>query len=220
MSDGMATAVSMGRDRARGGAAPALLRMAGYCAIVAVAMLVAAGIALALFFGDVNPLFGPVNDVFTALALLLMVPVVLAVWRLAEGTLGSWFGWLSLATIAGLVVAAAGFVMLVAGVIDLQASFITGGLGMLPFLVWAAALAYASLRRRVVSTVVGWWIVAFMAVTVASFAAAPIMSMALLSVTLAPALLVTLAGWLIALGRDLLRRSESRPSGAPGAAAG
>lgn len=221
MSDGVATAMSMGRDRARGGAASTMLRAAGYCAMAAVATLVASGIALALYFGGVHPVFGPVNDLFTALTLLLMVPVVLAVRQLAEGSLGPWFGWLSVATIVGLVVAAAGFVLLVAGVIDLQASFVTGGVGTLPFLAWVVALAFVSLRRRLVSAAVGWWIVVLMAVTVASIAAAPFMSMALLSVTLAPALFVTLAGWLIALGRDLLRRAEGRPSsGAPGAVAG
>lgn len=220
MPDGLATAMSMGRERASGGARPELLRAAGYCAMAAVGTLVVAAVALALFFGDVHPVFGPVNDLFTALTLLLMLPVVLAVRQLAAGSLGAWFGWLSAATILGLVVAAAGFGLLVVGVIDLRASFILGGLGMLPFLAWVVALAYLSLRRRLVAAAVGWWIVAFMAVTLASFAAAPFMPMALLSVTLAPALYVSLAGWLIALGLDLLRRAESRASAAAGGVGG
>lgn len=188
-----------------------LLRMAGYGALAAIATLVVSGVALAIFFSDTGGLavFGPLNDVFTALTILLLVPAVLAVRRLAAGRAGAWFGVLSVAAIGGMALAAGGLVLLVVGVIDLQGSFITGGVGILPFLVWVVAVAYLALRGRVLSRAVGWWAAAVVAVTILAIAAAPFMTMAMLSFTLAPMLFIALAGWLVALGRQLLREANA-----------
>jgi hypothetical protein len=105
--------------------------------------------------------------------------------------------------------AAAGFVLLVVRVIELQTSFLTFGLGLLSFMAWVAALAYLSLRHGLLSHTVGWWVVAFFAATGLSLVALPFMSMFLISITLTPLIFVTLGGWLVALGRDLLRRSAT-----------
>ncbi|CAN5798437.1 hypothetical protein BH24CHL6_BH24CHL6_06880 [soil metagenome] len=212
MSERMTSAAAAGREASHefrsGPVASSLLRMAGYGALLAIVTLIVAGVALALFFGGAGDLFGPINDIFTALTLLLLVPAILAVRRLGSGVVGDWFTWLSVLTIGGLLLAAAGFILLVVRVIELQTSFLTFGLGILPFMAWVAALAYVSLRHGLLSRTVGWWVVAFLAVTVLSLVALPFMPMFLISVTLAPAVFVTLGGGLIALGRDLLRRSS------------
>lgn len=187
-----------------------LLRLAGYGALGAIATLVVAGVALAIFFSDTEGLavFGPINDIATATTILLLVPAVEASRRLAEGRVGPWFRALSLVAIGGMVLAAGGLVMLVVGVIDLQGSFVIGGIGMLPFLGWAVAVAYLALGGRLLSRPVGWWAAAFLGITVLAIAVAPFISMALLSFTIAPLVLIALAGWLVALGRQLLREAN------------
>lgn len=182
--------------------------LAGSAALLAVATLVVAGVALALYFGGVADIFGPVNDIFTALTLLLTVPAVEAVRRLGAGA-GWWVSPLSGLTVAGLLIAALGSILLVGGVISLGASFATFGVGMLPLLAWLVGLVLLSLRHGVVKRAVGWWVIAFLTVTVVALLALPFMSMLQLSLTLAPMLFATLAGWLIALGRDLRRRAQA-----------
>jgi hypothetical protein len=190
------------------GSSGALLRTAGYCLFASVGTLVVGGVAGALFFSGAGAVFGPINDLFTAATLVLIVPAVVAVRRLdAERVVGGWLSVVSLATIGGLLLAAVGFVLLVVGAIDLQTSFVTFGLGMLPFLAWIAGLAVLSLRDGIIRRSVGWWIVAFALATVASIGGAFVLSMEVLSLTLAPVLLISLAGVLISLGRDLLARA-------------
>jgi hypothetical protein len=188
-------------------ASPGLLRVAGYGAIAAIFTLAVAGIALALFFGGAGDIYGPINDLFTAATLVLIIPAIIAIRGLAAGRVGGWLSVVSLAAIGGLLLAAVGFVLLVVGAIDLQASFVTFGLGMLPFLAWIAGLAVLSLRDGIIRRSVGWWIVAFALAIAASIGGAFVLSMEVLSLTLAPLLLVSLAGVLVSLGRDLLARA-------------
>jgi hypothetical protein len=189
------------------GSTGGLLRAAGYCLFAAIGTIVIAGVALSLFFSGAGAIFGPINDLFTAATLVLIIPAVVAVRRLGAGRAGGWLVVVSLATIGGLLLAAAGFVLLVVGAIDLQASFVTFGVGMLPFLAWMAGLAVLSLRDGIIRRSVGWWIVAFALAVVASIVGAFALSMEVLTLTLAPVLLVCLAGVLVSLGRDLLARA-------------
>jgi hypothetical protein len=193
-----------------------LLRVAGYGAMGAIATLVVAGVALGIFFSDTEAfaVFGPINDVTTAVTLGLMLPAVAVLPRLIRGGDVKWYRYLSAITIGGMVVAAAGLLLLVVRVIDLQGSFVIGGLGMLPFLGWVAVTGYLALRGRLLSRTLGWWIAAFLGLTTASIAAAPFVPMALLTFTLFPPLAVALGGWLYVLGRDLLREAKaSSPTG-------
>jgi hypothetical protein len=184
-----------------------LLRAAGYCLFAAIGTLIVAGVALALYFSGAGAIFGPVNDLFTAATLALLVPAVVAVWRLGSGRVGGWLAIVSLATIGGMVLAASGFVLLVVGIIDLQTSFVTFGLGMLPFLAWVAGLAVLSLRKGIIRRSVGWWIAGFALATGASIVSAFVLPMEVLTLTLAPVLFVSLAGMLVSLGRDLLAQA-------------
>lgn len=183
------------------------LRTAGYATYAAVVTLVLSGIALALFFGGAGAFWGPVNDVLVAVSLFLLIPAVLAVRDLARNErVATWFEALTYLALAGMVLAAIGQLLLVVRVIDLQTSFVTGGLGILPFLAWVGALSFLALGGGLVSRTVGLWGAAFVILCIVTVIAIPVLPQTLLYSMGVP-LLVTLVGWLIALGGDLLRRA-------------
>lgn len=181
-------------------------RLAGQAALLAVVTLVLSTIALLLFFGGGPSVFGPINDVFIALTLLLLLPGMWAVGRLARRRVGAWFTVLTIAAIVGLVEAAAGQFLLVARVISLETSFVTGGVGILPFLAWVGSMPVLALRRRVVASSIGWWSIAFLATSVLSFAAAAFVPMQILVFVFGIPWMIGLGGWITALGLELLRR--------------
>lgn len=176
---------------------------AGRCLRWATATLAVAAIAIGLFFGGAGYVFGPINDVTTAATLLLIVPGVIAVRTLARDRVGAWFSWLSVLTVAGLAIAAAGLLFLVAGVITLNDSFTIGGIGMLPFLAWLAAFAYVVLGRDVLTRRVGWLTAAGVASAIAGTAAGPFLPMNVLVFVLGLPVLVIFAAWLWVFGTDL-----------------
>jgi hypothetical protein len=183
-----------------------LFRSAGFSAQIAVVFLAAAAITIALFFGGAGQFWGPVNDVFDALLLLAIILPVLAVDRLAGPAAQPWIRIVTVAALAGLTLGAVGQILLVVGVIDLQTSFITGGLGIIPFYAWLVALAVLAFGPGVLSPAVGWLVLAIIALTV---------GMAVIStVTMGPALwiacvalAVVLGVWLLTLGGELSRRA-------------
>lgn len=172
--------------------------LAGWSALVAIPTLVASGIALALFFGGAGAFWGPVNDVLTALTLVALILPIVAVWRLAPDDMGPWFGALCALAIAGALLGAIGQLLLVAGVIDLATSFVTGGAGILPVVVWAVAVVALTLTRALLPVEVGWLLaaslVAAVLLTVSSLAL-PWIVTAIAGVIL----LGLLCGWLAAL---------------------
>lgn len=179
-------------------------RLAGLCLRWATATLTAAAVAIGLFFGGAGGVFGPINDVTTAATLLLFVPGVLAVARLARGRAGSWFAGLSYLTVAGLAVAVSGLVALVAGVITLNDSFVIGGMGMLPFLGWLAAFAFVALRRGVLTRRVGWLTAATLGICIVATSASPFLPMTVLVFAFGLPLMAIFAVWLWFFGTDLL----------------
>lgn len=179
-----------------------LRQLASRSTWLALGTLLLSLVAIVLFFGGAGFLFGPINDVLVALTLVLLVPAILAVRLLAGGRAGSWFSVLSAVAIAGMIGAAVGQLLLVVGVIDLQTSFLTGGIGVLPFVVWIGAQSYLALRRDVLSRRVGWWGAAFVGLSTVTAVAIPLLPPALLYAMGLP-LAVTLSGWLISLARDL-----------------
>jgi hypothetical protein len=184
---------------------PLLFRAAGYSAVLALVALLGAGVTIALFFGGAGDVWGPINDVIDAIALAALILPVLAVDRLAGESAQPWIRIVTVAAIAGLTLAAAGQILLVAGVIDLQTSFITGGLGILPFFAWLIALAVLAFGPAVLPVSVGWLVVGVIALTIGTSVAATITSGPLLWIV-SLALLVALTGWLGSLAADLLAR--------------
>jgi hypothetical protein len=183
-----------------------VIRIAGYSTAGAIVSLILAGISIGLFFGGAGQFWGPINDMFTALTLVLLAPAVVAVYLLARAETGPWFGVVTVVALVGLTIAAVGQLLLVVGAITLQSSFITGGIGILPILVWAVALSAVIFSTDVFPTQVGWLLVSVLALTalttIASFTVtgAPV-------VVASVALLIALVGWLGSLSVDLLARA-------------
>jgi len=133
-----------------------LYRAAGISAAVAVVAFVISAIALALFFGGAGQIWGPINDVFIAACMIALILPILAVDRMAGGQTGIWLRVVTVAALAGAILAATGQLLLVAGVIDLPTSYITGGLGFAPVLVWMVALVVLAGPLGLVPTAIGW----------------------------------------------------------------
>jgi len=183
-----------------------LIRLAAYSAFLAVPTLLLAALFLALFFRGMGERYEPLNDVFSAFGLLLLVLPAFAVYTLTKEHVGAWLGIITWAAIAGMVLAAAGQVLLVLGVINLQTSFVTGGIGIVPAILWLGALALLVLRYHQLGPVVGWLA---LAVIVLSVLLTLVSSARLAALTWAVsvALIVALVAWLISLGSDLLRQA-------------
>lgn len=188
---------------------------AGVLAQSAVVTLVLSLIALTLFFAGFGQFFGPINDVLISITFFLLMPAVIVVARLASQLVGVWLQVLSWLALAGLIVAAVGQLALVVGLITLQTSFVTFGLGMVPFLLWIAALSAVTLMRpapAIVSRATAWWGTAFIIVTAVALVAVPFVPMAILAALALP-IVVALGAWMYTLGRDL--RGRGADSGRP-----
>jgi hypothetical protein len=175
-----------------------LYRLASWSTWLSLVALVISGIALAIFFAGPGEPFGSINDAFIALALVALIPAVLAVDRLA-GSHGSPIVRIAtIAVIAGIVLAAVGQLLLIARVITLEDSYITGGLGILPVLAWMLLVAALALGPGVLPATVGWLAAVVLVAIVATSVVA--------SVTFGPALWVVgvalvaaLVAWLASL---------------------
>jgi hypothetical protein len=172
--------------------------LAAWSTLAAIGALVVSAVALALFFGGAGAFWGPVNDVFVALFLFLLLPAVVAVWRLSPDDIGPWFGILSLAAMAGIVVAAVGQLLLVAGVIELQTSFVTGGVGVVPVLLWMVGMGVLVFARDITGVEVGWTIVAALVLAGLATVSAMVLPVAATAV-FASLLTAALVAWLLAL---------------------
>ena len=183
-----------------------LVRAAGYSTYAAIATLIVAAITIALFFGGAGQFWGPVNDVFVSLTVLLLVLPVFAVLLLAGDQAGWWFSALSWLAIAGLLLVAAGQLLLVVGVISLNTSFLTGGIGITPFLLWALASIWTAWTFGVPSMMVGFLLAGVLvmsALTTAVSLALPGVATGIVSGVLT----LALCAWMAALGSDLLGRA-------------
>ena len=183
-----------------------LIRAAGYSAYAAIATLIVAAVTIVLFFGGAGQFWGPVNDVFVSLTTLLLILPVLAILLLAGDHAGWWFSALSWLAIAGLLLVAVGQLLLVVGVISLNASFLTGGIGITPFLVWALATVWTAWTFGVPSVMVGFLLAGVLvmsALTTAVSLALPGVATGIVSAVLT----LAVCAWMAALGSDLLGRA-------------
>jgi len=182
---------------------PTLVRAAGISSIVALVGLIVSGITIALFFGGAGAWWGPINDLAVAATLVALLLPVLAIDRLALPSTGLWLRIVTVAALAGLTLAAVGQVALVLGVIDLQTSFVTGGVGIIPFFVWLVALAVIAFRMDVLPSTLGGLVVAIIVLTivmtlVSTITMGPILWVAGL------ALVVAQCWWLASLASSLM----------------
>jgi hypothetical protein len=175
-----------------------LYRLAGWTTWVSIVTLIISGIALAIFFAGPGEPFGSINDAAIAITLILLIPAVLAVDRLAGDRFAPMVRIVTVAAIAGMVLAAVGQCLLIARVITLEDSYITGGLGILPVLAWFVLVAVLSLAGGLLPSTVGWLAVASLGMIVATGVVAA-MTMGPLLWVACVALLAVLGAWLASL---------------------
>jgi hypothetical protein len=80
--------------------------------------------------------------------------------RMSGDTGGPWVRIVSILAIAGLVLMAVGQLLLVVGRLTLEGSYVTGGIGVIPFLAWVVLTVVLSLASGVLPDRVGWLAIA------------------------------------------------------------
>jgi hypothetical protein len=139
-----------------------LNRVASLSGWIAMVALILSAVALALFFGGAGAFWGPINDALVVVTALALVPVVLAVAQLAGDRGAPWVRIVSIAALAGLVLMAVGQALLIVGRLSLDGSYVTGGIGVLPFLAWVVLLAVLAFALGVLPTRTGWLAIAML----------------------------------------------------------
>jgi len=150
-----------------------LYRLAGVSSWIALVALVLSGIALALFFGGAGDAWGPVNDALIVVTAIALIPTVAAVARMAGDRGAPWVAVVSVAAAAGLILIAVGQTLLIVGRLSLDGSYVTGGIGVVPFLAWIVLVAVLGLTLGVLPSRTGWLALAsIVAIVVFSITAA------------------------------------------------
>ena len=127
----------------------------------------------------------------------------LAIDRIVEGFVGGWFNLVTAAAVAGIALAALGQLLLVVRVMPLGASFVTGGLGVMPVMVWVAAQGYIGLRHGIPTTSLGVLATAVLAISLLLTGSSIVRGRLSRFVT-ANLLVATLAAYLTCLGTVLI----------------
>lgn len=182
-----------------------LYRLATWSTWLSLVALVISGVALMIFFAGPGEPFGSINDAFVAIALIALVPAILAVDRLAGDGLSPWVRIVTIGAVAGIVLAAVGNVLLILRVITLQDSFITGGLGILPVLAWLILVALLSIGIGILPIGVGWLAIAVLLGIVVFSVLGAITTGPILWIA-GVALLVVIAAWFAALASAFAAR--------------
>ncbi len=182
------------------------IRYAAVSAWLAIPALVLSVVFVAMFFGGAGGLYGSLNDLFVAVTAILLILPARSLLDITRGTGGRWFEVVTWAAIAGMVVIAVGQLLLIGRVISLDASFVTGTLGILPVLVWALAQCYLSLRYGVPSRPLGW---SLLTVLLAAGLVSGVSAVGWQTATwiLTVVLLAAMSVYLAVLGRDLRRET-------------
>ena len=176
-----------------------VVRLGAPAAYAGAAATLVAGLLLVPFFRGAGDAYGKLNDIFSAVALLLLIPPAVAVYALARDAAGGWLLAITIAAVAGMLIAGIGQILLVIRVIDLSASFVTGGLGILPILAWVAAVTWLALGGSMLTATVGWLGIAVLAsATFVTVAAA--LKLGVITWVLAGSVLLALVAWQWSLG--------------------
>ena len=181
--------------------------LAGISTFLVIPALLLSGIFGALFFLKRGDHYGPLNDLFFALSLFLLILPVIVVNDLANEQVGIWFDAVTWAAVVGLVVAGVGQVLLVAGAISLQTSFKSGSIGIAPVLVWMVSLAMISIRKEAPDTLVGLTMALSLVLMVPTALLPAFQVRMSLRIWVGAILGLALVAWLLALGVDLVGRA-------------
>ena len=144
---------------------------------------------------------------FYLVLMIALIPAVLAVDRLASGDGTTWVRLLTVAAIAGLVVMAAGQSLLIVGRLSLEGSYVTGGIGIVPFIAWIVLTAVLALGgAAALPQSVGLLAVGSVATIVAMSLIGALTRGPLLWIA-AIAVVVAISAWLIALAQTFSERA-------------
>lgn len=186
---------------------PRLASRALYASLVSALL---AMVAISLFFAGAGGFWGPVNDLLVVATVLLLLPAVVAVRQIGGAAAGIWLSVTTWLAVIGIVIMAAGQSALVLGLIDLETSFMTGTVGVLLAIAWIGGTGVLALRTGALSRPVGWWAVAFVAMVAITTVGIPLTAAdtPALTASFGGPLLLTLAGWMVSLARDLAGRES------------
>ena len=179
-----------------------LYRLAGLSSWIALVALILSGVALALFFGGAGQFWGPVNDALIVLTAIALVPTVVAVARAAEPQATPWVSILTVAAVAGLVLIAVGQTLLIVGVLSLDGSYVTGGIGVIPVIAWIVLVAALSLGGGVLPSFTGWLAIATLA-SIVAFSAIAVLTRGPVLWIAGVVLLGVIGSWLASLATTL-----------------
>ncbi len=157
------------------------------------------GVFLALFFRGRGDHYGPLNDIFVAISLVLLILPAIGIYSLTRNLNGPWLDVSVWFGVAGMVVVAIGQTLLVLRVVSLQTSFVTDGLGIMPVLAWMVSLVVLSSARAQLPDYIGWATGAAL-VLIVIVTLAWMLNMKAVTWSLAAALGGTLLLWLGSLG--------------------
>jgi hypothetical protein len=183
-----------------------LYRAAGASAVVALIALVISGITIALFFGGAGAFWGPVNDMFIVVTVLALILPILAVDRLAAEAGAGWMRLVTIAAVLGATLIAVGQMALVLGFHSLQGSFVTGGVGFIPIVVWLVALVVLTFGSGALPPAVGWTALAVL-VLIGVEALTAFAPMGIIQWITSIVLLTAMVAWLWILSSTLLSRA-------------
>jgi len=179
-----------------------LYRLAGLSSWIALVALILSGVALALFFGGAGQFWGPVNDALIVLTAIALVPTVVAVAQAAEPQATPWVSILPVAAVAGLVLIAVGQTLLIVGVLSLDGSYVTGGIGVIPVIAWIVLVAALSLGGGVLPSFTGWLAIATLA-SIVAFSAIAVLTRGPVLWIAGVVLLGVIGSWLASLATTL-----------------
>jgi hypothetical protein len=185
-----------------------LYRAAGVSAVVAIVALIVSGVALALFFGGAGQFWGPVNDMVLVVTALALILPMLAVDRLAAEHGVGWMRIVTIAAILGALLISIGQTALVLEFLSLEGSYVTGGVGVIPVLIWLVALVVLAFGSGVLPAPIGWAAIGVLALVVIESAVAAATTGPFLWIA-SVALVVALVAWLWLLSSTLLSRSTA-----------
>lgn len=183
---------------------PTLYRIAGWSAALAVVTLIVSAIALAIFFQVGEP-WGSINDGLIVVTALALIPAMVAIDRLAGGQ-AAWLRIVTVLAIAGAVLISVGQSLLIVRILSLEGSYVTGGIGLLPILVWLVALVVLAFGAGAIPASIGWTALASLVMIVA-FSVVAMITMGPALWIAAVVLIGVLVAWLLAMSTTFLRLS-------------
>ena len=181
--------------------------LAAYSTFAATVAMLLSGVFLLLFFSGAGRYFGPLNDAFTLLYLVLLLPALVATYLILEDDVGAWSLVVLGLGLTGVIVAAASPLLLLLRVITLETSFVLAGIGFPIALSWVLALSLIAGLTGHLSRSLAWFGSALAVAVLVTALVSLRHNRTAMGVT-GTVTAITLAVWMAGLGLELLAQSE------------